>query len=514
MRMRQDAKMGLKKMEAMGQMGNSEEATIPDDMPFDMADLIIVAGDKEDEPKEMAEGGLVYAQQGTYVGGTGIAGTQPSFFNQPQPSFVAPSYTPPPSSIAPPPVAPPVGGYMPSFVGQPPPVSTTTTTTPTTTTTGEGEPTIDTQVDTQDKFFETVEDVYTTIEYINPETGERRTFTFYQGQSLIPIPEGFIPLKDYETSQAEETPTTDLESTSVETTMVRDDDKSKTKQRLENMVRQQSGNKLSELKSKVAKGDTQSVIDAYLQNEKTKALMSSLGIINPIAGLAGRGAAEVYSRQLENLMKENGIEIPEIEAGFIENLKGAVSDIFTDTGEQPEIYQPIFRPQDSPLSTVSNATNLLSSNEAQAYDNAVISNNANVATHYEIINNRFNKMSDFMAAGGDPALGTAMGLSTYDIEQAEEQFEKGTGAKLGDSVNEAEAAREAAEEAAEEAARNEAARNEAARKAARDRRKKRKGSIDRAKSISSDVTGAGAPAVSATQSAGPFAKGGLASRKK
>ena len=43
MRLRQNAKMGLKKMEAMGQMGNSEEATIPDDMPFDMADLLNIS---------------------------------------------------------------------------------------------------------------------------------------------------------------------------------------------------------------------------------------------------------------------------------------------------------------------------------------------------------------------------------------------------------------------------------------------------------------------------------------
>ena len=47
--------MGLKKMEAMGQMGNSEEATIPDDIPFDMDDL------------ELAEGGVVKAQQGIYM---------------------------------------------------------------------------------------------------------------------------------------------------------------------------------------------------------------------------------------------------------------------------------------------------------------------------------------------------------------------------------------------------------------------------------------------------------------
>ena len=40
MQLRQDAKMGLKKMEAMGQMGNGDEATMEDDMPFSMADLL------------------------------------------------------------------------------------------------------------------------------------------------------------------------------------------------------------------------------------------------------------------------------------------------------------------------------------------------------------------------------------------------------------------------------------------------------------------------------------------
>ena len=65
MQLRQDAKMGLKQMEAMGQMGNSEEATLPDDMPFSMADIVIVEG--PDEPKEMARGGVIRAQTGTFV---------------------------------------------------------------------------------------------------------------------------------------------------------------------------------------------------------------------------------------------------------------------------------------------------------------------------------------------------------------------------------------------------------------------------------------------------------------
>ena len=65
MTLRQEAKQGLKTMEDMGQMGNSEEATIPDDMPFDINDL-----DMDDEQEynsedmDMAQGGVVYAANG------------------------------------------------------------------------------------------------------------------------------------------------------------------------------------------------------------------------------------------------------------------------------------------------------------------------------------------------------------------------------------------------------------------------------------------------------------------
>jgi len=66
MQLRQDAKMGLKRMEAMGQMGNSDEATMEDDLPFGMADLIIVGGMPEDEEElNMAEGGLTTTATGS-----------------------------------------------------------------------------------------------------------------------------------------------------------------------------------------------------------------------------------------------------------------------------------------------------------------------------------------------------------------------------------------------------------------------------------------------------------------
>ncbi len=66
MQLRQEAKMGLKRMEAMGQMGNSDEATIDDDLPFSMADLIIIDGGLEsNEEMNMAEGGLTTSTTGS-----------------------------------------------------------------------------------------------------------------------------------------------------------------------------------------------------------------------------------------------------------------------------------------------------------------------------------------------------------------------------------------------------------------------------------------------------------------
>lgn len=59
MEMRQEAKMGLKRMEAMGQMGNSEEATLPDDIPFSIEDLDMEDEDEYNTPKEFAYGGIV-----------------------------------------------------------------------------------------------------------------------------------------------------------------------------------------------------------------------------------------------------------------------------------------------------------------------------------------------------------------------------------------------------------------------------------------------------------------------
>ena len=66
MMMRDKAKAGLTRMEEIGQMGNSDEATIEDGVPFGMEDLIIVAGSPDNE---MSKGGVPsYGRGGMLLG--------------------------------------------------------------------------------------------------------------------------------------------------------------------------------------------------------------------------------------------------------------------------------------------------------------------------------------------------------------------------------------------------------------------------------------------------------------
>jgi hypothetical protein len=158
MQMRQEAKVALSQMEAMGQMGNSDEASIPDNLPFDIYDL-----DVEDDPVEMQTGGVVPGVQ-TQQGFTGISGFQPAQFQSGATSgFVS---APVPQFPTTQPVQP-----APVPIAQPPQ-----------------------QMPTFEDFTEkNVE----TVEYTNTETGEKRVFTFIGGQPTVPIPAGFVPSSEY-----------------------------------------------------------------------------------------------------------------------------------------------------------------------------------------------------------------------------------------------------------------------------------------------------------------------------
>ena len=111
MTLRQEAKQGLKTMEDMGQMGNSEEATMRDDMPFDINDI-----DMEDEEEynsedmEMAQGGVVYAATG--FGGT-VTSAGPNITSKASNFGNTATRTPQPKTYTPPPIptAAPTGGF-------------------------------------------------------------------------------------------------------------------------------------------------------------------------------------------------------------------------------------------------------------------------------------------------------------------------------------------------------------------------------------------------------------------
>ena len=97
MEMRQEAKMGLQRMEDMGQMGNSEEAIMPDNLPFDIDDIDM----EDDNGLEMAQGGVVSMANGGPVGqlasvfpaSSGALGTPVGQVGTPSLANIAPART-------------------------------------------------------------------------------------------------------------------------------------------------------------------------------------------------------------------------------------------------------------------------------------------------------------------------------------------------------------------------------------------------------------------------------------
>tara|TARA_E500000178_G_C17035685_1_gene763238 strand:+ start:3458 stop:6571 length:3114 start_codon:yes stop_codon:yes gene_type:complete len=186
MRMRQEAKMGLAQMEAMGQMGNSEEATMPDDLPFDMYDLEV----EDDGVQDFAQGGVVQAQVGTFVPpnlGTnaGVYYTPSTMQNQTgvstTPQAAASSLYQPPTQYT-----PPTQQFVP----------TTTQTAP-----------------SAKEFLKGDEAASRVETIINPDTGEEKQITFIPG--VTQIPEGFMLKRDYQPEEKVTSQTSRTQSTGV-----------------------------------------------------------------------------------------------------------------------------------------------------------------------------------------------------------------------------------------------------------------------------------------------------------
>ena len=167
MKMRQEAKAGLKRMEDMGQMGNSDEATLPDDIPFTPDDVTVEDDAGNEGDLEMQTGGIVPTPYGTQPHqGPGVY-SQPSQmgsqFNinpnyQFQPAVAYPMVMPQPQ---------PQTGYGPSFVGQQPQPHTGF-----------------------DKLIPMPTQQYNNIRFVNA-AGEVMIIPHVDGKPVFPIPEGY-----------------------------------------------------------------------------------------------------------------------------------------------------------------------------------------------------------------------------------------------------------------------------------------------------------------------------------
>jgi hypothetical protein len=312
MEMRQQAKMGLKKMEAMGQMGNSEEATMPDDLPFSPEDLMFEGED--DDMEGYAAGGLIKAQQGAFVPNpmTGVGGYQPSMFNDGSMN-IAPATMATPSGTVPSNATGTATGYLPSFVNQPVPSTVAPVTSTTTTGTTGTAPAPTTPADTP--FVPEVGNVYTFKKYINPTTNEIRDIPFYFNDPVIPIPDGFIPYDA--TAQAEQQPT----DVGVQTTQMLQDE----------------GNDSEPMPTPepvdYSKMGADEIMQAYKNNQTASAIMMGVGAAFPPVGLFGAWATNRERNKIVERMNELGLEVPE--GGFINNIVSGITNLFTGKKEEP-----------------------------------------------------------------------------------------------------------------------------------------------------------------------------------
>jgi len=193
MELRQEAKQGLQKMNDMGQMGNSEEAIMPDTVPH--------------EAMEFQQGGIVPASN------------IPSFYGQQQPSYMQPGAVQTAVRYAGQQQAPTQSVYQPSQFQQVAPIGPQPVPQPVQPT----QPTQPAQAPIQ-QVAPTAKVPYEMKRFRNAE-GNVIYIPFMSGVPQFPIPEGYSEQSRMEAITGEEETTTEPTptETKVETASVRDD---------------------------------------------------------------------------------------------------------------------------------------------------------------------------------------------------------------------------------------------------------------------------------------------------
>ena len=207
MSLRDEAKAGLARMEARGQMGNADEATIPAGVPFNIDDLIM-----DDEPVEMQVGGFV-PQVNNQPLPTG-------FVTPPQQQFISPY------AIAEKPTYAPVG-EQPTF----------------------------------EQLMPTTSGTYTEIRtYVN-DAGLIMNIPFVNGQPLYPIPAGYRLQTGVQTTPSQEAAT--VAAPAVQQEQRDDSDSNREIDEYNEQLRQQMLDK-KEAARKLGYTKEQSTLDALL----------------------------------------------------------------------------------------------------------------------------------------------------------------------------------------------------------------------------------------------------------
>ena len=400
MTLRQEAKMGLKKMEAMGQMGNSEEATMPDDLPFSMDDLLVVVTGEEEESKKKYNGGVIHAQTGTFVpatqqqqSNTGVMGYQESMYANQQPSIGLP-VMPPVAPVFPPspaPTPPPVGGYTP--------------------------PTVLAEPVDQPDFVPDVSDQYKPVKYINPTSGDTMMINEYQGNPVSAVPAGFVRYDEYIAGGGTEPEDTGIVGTGVETTQVSgrsgsdDDERKAGKKLLDDMKTNKERQRVKEynkvfdvdnIKNITDKNNPDYIsndmlIDAYKDQMQAENVGAGLSLFAGPVGLLPRLGRGKVNKALEARFGENFKELPEfkdITRGSV--LKEAGSGIlkgFKDSFS-PDFYEKYtakyslsnYKPSQGVQGYIKGASgNNLNVRQQQQFDNAVNNGDTAIANHFALV---------------------------------------------------------------------------------------------------------------------------------
>jgi len=406
MQLRQEAKMGLKKMEAMGQMGNSEEATMPDDLPFSMDDLLVVVTGEEEESKKKDDD-VIKAQAGTFVApnqpqsNTGIMGYQESMYaNQPvtgQP--VTPPFMPIVSPPSPVPTPPPVGGYTPPTVLAEP-------------------------VDRPD-FVPDVSDQYKPVKYINATSGDTMMINEYQGNPVSAVPAGFVRYDEYIAGGGKEPEDTGIVGTGVETTKVSgtsgsdDDERKAGKKLLDDMKTNKERQRVKEynkvfdvdnIKNITDKNNPDYIsndmlIDAYKDQMQAENVGAGLGFLGAgVAGLLprlGRGKVNEAlnarfgkgfdsfkdNPEFQKLTKDitRGSVLKEAGSDILKGFKDSFSpDFYKDYTSKYSLSN--YGPADKVQGYIKGASgNNLNVRQQQQFDNAVDRGDTAVANHFALV---------------------------------------------------------------------------------------------------------------------------------